>query len=217
MLSLTRRPGERIFIGPPEAPWVKISVASIRIGADFLSAELRTTLDPQPRTVHVGGTIEFDLPESLAGRCIVRVLSIQGDQVRLGIDAIKSVQIHREEIAQRIMAEGIDAHRRNDSGAQFARLVLLLLCAASLAGMGGCANYASIEVAHTSHPFAGPPFGDRHDEDSLDRVNACVGRDRGGWFAEGCIGYKYAEGGFYGPKVSFDGRIGRKFRFGDRL
>jgi hypothetical protein len=80
--------------------------------------------------------------------------------------------------------------------------------------MSGCANYATVEIAHSSHPFAGKPFGPRTDEDSLDRLNACAGRDRAGWFVETCIGYKLRDAGFVGPSVTFDGRIGRKFRFG---
>ncbi len=35
----------------------------------------------------------------------VRVLSVKGNQVRLGIDAPREVAVHREEIAERIRAE----------------------------------------------------------------------------------------------------------------
>jgi hypothetical protein len=92
----------------------------------------------------------------------------------------------------------------------------IVACVLVLFGLSGCANYATLEVAHTSHRFAGPPFNDRSNEDSLDRLNACVGRERSGWYAEGCLGYKYRDGGFFGPKVSFDARIGRRFSFGER-
>lgn len=34
----------------------------------------------------------------------VRVISISGNQIRLGIDAPKEVSVHREEIYQRIVA-----------------------------------------------------------------------------------------------------------------
>lgn len=35
----------------------------------------------------------------------VRVLSVKGNQVRLGVDAPRTVAVHREEIAERIRAE----------------------------------------------------------------------------------------------------------------
>ena len=35
---------------------------------------------------------------------VITVLSVRGKQVRLGISAPKSVQVHREEISQRIAA-----------------------------------------------------------------------------------------------------------------
>lgn len=37
----------------------------------------------------------------------VTVLSIKGDQVRLGIDAPRDVTVHREEIYKRIQAENL--------------------------------------------------------------------------------------------------------------
>ncbi|MDH4279128.1 MAG: carbon storage regulator CsrA [Acidimicrobiia bacterium] len=36
---------------------------------------------------------------------VVRVVELKGDQVRLGIDAPRSVIVHREEIAEEIAAE----------------------------------------------------------------------------------------------------------------
>jgi len=35
----------------------------------------------------------------------VRVLSVKGNQVRLGVEAPREVSVHREEIAERIRAE----------------------------------------------------------------------------------------------------------------
>jgi carbon storage regulator len=36
---------------------------------------------------------------------VVRIMSLKGNQVRLGIDAPKEVTVHREEIYERIKAE----------------------------------------------------------------------------------------------------------------
>lgn len=36
---------------------------------------------------------------------VVRVVELKGDQVRLGIDAPRSVVVHREEVAEEIRAE----------------------------------------------------------------------------------------------------------------
>lgn len=96
------------------------------------------------------------------------------------------------------------------------QLILLSICVLFLMGLGGCANYASVELAHSSHPLDGPPFGPRSEEDSLDRLNVCVGREHAGWYVDSCVGYRYADGGFYGSDFTFDGRFGRKFTFGDR-
>src|SRR5690242_17901633 len=73
--------------------------------------------------------------------------------------------------------------RRPGAAVKASRMTLVL--AAAL--LSACANYGSVELAHSSHPFAGPPFGPRTDEDSLDRVNGCLGRERAGWYAEGCL------------------------------
>ncbi len=39
----------------------------------------------------------------------ITILSIKGNQVRIGVDAPKNIPVHREEIYQRIQAENINA------------------------------------------------------------------------------------------------------------
>jgi hypothetical protein len=74
----------------------------------------------------------------------------------------------------------------------------------------GCTSITT-ELAHTSHPFAGPPFGPVSEEDSLNSLNLCAQRERSRWYIEQCVGYVYTDGGFFGPKLIWQGRIGRKW------
>jgi hypothetical protein len=86
-----------------------------------------------------------------------------------------------------------------------------ILTAVLLLSLSGC-SYLTTELRHTSHPTAGKPFGPRTEEDSLNTVNACAGRETGAWFIEQCLGYKLTDGGFYGPQLTYDLRVGRKWQ-----
>ena len=48
----------------------------------------------------------------------VSVLGVKGNQVRVGIDAPKHVQVHREEIYERIQAEKSGANEANGNIAE---------------------------------------------------------------------------------------------------
>ncbi len=85
------------------------------------------------------------------------------------------------------------------------------LLAACLIALQGC-TYLSAEMQHVSHPLAGPPFGPKTEEDSLNTVNACAGRERQGWYVEQCLGYKLTDGGVYGPKLTYEARFGKRIQ-----
>lgn len=45
---------------------------------------------------------------------VVRVIDVRGDQVRIGIDAPRSVTVHREEIYRQVVAENMAAAQSAD-------------------------------------------------------------------------------------------------------
>lgn len=71
----------------------------------------------------------------------------------------------------------------------------------------GCSSL-QVELEHTSHPFAGPPFGPTSEEDSLNTVNVIARRQTGSVYAEMGLGYKTNDGGFHGPELTFTSRVG---------
>jgi len=93
----------------------------------------------------------------------------------------------------------------------FTAVAVLSLC--------GCASLAPdavrVEWEHISHPLAGPPFGPTTEEDCLDQLNVALHWQNGAWFVESGLGYKLADAGMYGPKLTFTSRVGREFKFGN--
>lgn len=83
--------------------------------------------------------------------------------------------------------------------------LLLTACAAM-----PTAFYA--ETEHVSHPFAGPPFGPSNEEDALDQVNVGVEWRKGGAYLQTSLGYVTADGGFYGPPLTFTARAGYRIQ-----
>lgn len=80
---------------------------------------------------------------------------------------------------------------------------LLLTCS-------GCTS-VSVQLEHISHPFAGPPFGPTTEEDSLNQPQVCAAREEQRWYVEHCVGYKLGDGGFYGPRLTYTARVGRRW------
>lgn len=54
-------------------------------------------------TIHIGHNI------------VVKVISVDGDQVKIGIEAPKSIQVHRKEVYESIQKENEQALNINDS------------------------------------------------------------------------------------------------------
>lgn len=85
----------------------------------------------------------------------------------------------------------------------FLALILMLL----LSMCTGCAGMR-VELEHTSHPFAGPPFGDRSEEDSLNTLNVVKSYQKGRFYTDVALGKKIGNGGFYGPDLTATVRVG---------
>lgn len=91
------------------------------------------------------------------------------------------------------------------------RILVLTMCLMST----GCAltNHCDrtsirLEYEHVSHPLAGRPFGPEREEDSLNHVGPIGRCDVGRVYTELTLGYKLADGGFYGPKLTGGVRVG---------
>ena len=86
----------------------------------------------------------------------------------------------------------------------------LVVIAIALGFLSGCTT-TRLELEHVSHPFAGPPFGPMTEEDSLTQINYCKGTNRNRWYVENCLGMKIGDTGFYGPRLTYTGRIGMQW------
>jgi hypothetical protein len=85
------------------------------------------------------------------------------------------------------------------------------------ASLGGCAldppgtDY-TVKAGwdHVSHPDVGPPFGPRSEEDTLDTLSCKLERSSDRFYVEVGLGYRLAEGGFYGSDFIFMSSAGVK-------
>lgn len=108
----------------------------------------------------------------------------------------------------------LHAHRSvGHRGAGIGRAVFIIgLILVVAAILSGCASIVPDAVrgewSHTSHVFAGPPFGPKYEEDSLDTANVIARWQNGRLYSEIGVGYKLADGGFFGPDLTFTSRIG---------
>jgi hypothetical protein len=77
----------------------------------------------------------------------------------------------------------------------------------------GCATPASVraEVEHVSHPLAGWPVSAANSEDGLSQLNVIGHWQSGRVYVEHGLGWNMDGrngGGFYGPGLTYTGRIG---------
>ncbi|MCB1219229.1 MAG: carbon storage regulator [Planctomycetales bacterium] len=125
MLVLTRKPGEKIMLGPT----YEVEVLSVERGVVRFSFSVDRPVSLMPGNVQIdampGGddgamspirltrkvddsvVIELDGLDQIE----VLVVSVKGESVRVGVKAPRHVQIHRHEIYELIQGENIAASR----------------------------------------------------------------------------------------------------------
>lgn len=81
-----------------------------------------------------------------------------------------------------------------------------LFAATAVAALAGCT--ISAELAHTSHPLRGEPFGPAYEEDTLDTIGLVARKEYGRVYVEHGLAYKWRDGGVYGDDFVYSGRIG---------
>jgi hypothetical protein len=88
---------------------------------------------------------------------------------------------------------------------------LALLIALSMTGCAVMPNSTRLELEHVSHPLAGWPVSANNTEDGLSQVNLIGHWQSGRVYVEQGLGYNLQGengGGFYGPELTYTGRIG---------
>ena len=91
--------------------------------------------------------------------------------------------------------------------------VLTGLIISSTAGCSLAPTYLNLQpIDHVSHLTAGPPFGRRTEEDTLNQTNLLLGWNSksGRTYLETGIGYMWKDSGFYGPRFTASLRVGTK-------
>jgi hypothetical protein len=88
---------------------------------------------------------------------------------------------------------------------------LALLIALSMTGCAVIPDSTRLELEHVSHPLAGWPVSANNTEDGLSQVNLIGHWQSGRVYVEQGLGYNLQGengGGFYGPELTYTGRIG---------
>jgi hypothetical protein len=108
----------------------------------------------------------------------------------------------------------MDTGRRNSSTLRQLALSAGALLSLALSGCSIAPHTTRIELEHISHPLSGRPFGPRFEEDSLNQLNVLGRWRRGRIYVEQGLGYNLRGrhgGGFYGPGLTYTGRVGIEF------
>ncbi len=129
MLVLTRKPGERVLIGPS----IKLKFIGVDSGRlarlEFSSNRHLKLVSPD---IALSRDISAESPESPARYEVVlsvnqrisvndiveiAIVAVKGEQVRLGLEAPDEVHIFREEVHAEILQEGFKASRKEGEDA----------------------------------------------------------------------------------------------------
>jgi hypothetical protein len=87
----------------------------------------------------------------------------------------------------------------------------LLLAITTLPACSALPTSVRAELEHVSHPMAGWPVSANNTEDGLSQANVIARWQKGHVYVENGLGYNLQGrdgGGFYGPAVTYTGRIG---------
>lgn len=88
---------------------------------------------------------------------------------------------------------------------------IIALAALALAGCSLAPTSVNAELEHVSHPLAGWPINASNNEDALTQANVIARWQTGRVYVEHGLGWNIQGengGGFYGPGLTYTGRIG---------
>jgi len=98
----------------------------------------------------------------------------------------------------------------------WSQVAALVVIALALAGCEVAPAAIYLEAEHTSHPFAGEPFGPASEEDGLTVANFGAEWVHGNAYLQSGLGWKLAHEGFKGPDLTFNIRAGYRFKLKGR-
>lgn len=90
----------------------------------------------------------------------------------------------------------------------------MLIAIAALPACSVLPTSMRAEIEHVSHPMAGWPVSAENTEDGLSQANVIARWQRGRFYVENGLGYNLQGangGGFYGPALTYTGRVGVEF------